>query len=604
MRPTGIMFRLLIVSVALVIFVPSAPAFEHFITAREGRLYEGAQPFRFLSFNIPNLTYTEDDLRFTQVNGFRWPTTFEINDALGTIRQMGGRVARSYVLSVAKTNDPIGMPRHILGPGKLNEEAMVILDEVLAGANRHGVRLIIPFVDQWNWWGGIGEIAAWRGKPAEEFFTDAQVMADYKAIVALVLNRVNTKTGVPYKEDKAVLAWELGNELKAPAAWVREMAPYVKQLAPKQLVAESYFTASDNPGVDIVQDHLYQGDPTKMLPVIQESAKRAKGKKVYLVGEFGFISTEGMRAVMDTIIADPGICGGLMWSLRFHNQDGGYYWHHEPFGGDFFKAYHWPGGPAGAAYDEARFMKLVRAKAFEIQGKPVPPLDIPAAPDLFSVTDGGIANWRGATGAASYNLQRADQPTGPWRTVAWQVAADATQYRPLAVDEFTQAGRTYFYRLLARNEAGMSEPSKVFGPVTMRCRTLVDEFQNSFLIYRKEGKTELRSNDARNYKEDCHRLWGTNGTWIAYQITGRIKAARVYAFDERGEAGLQFHAGVDGVKGAKLTARSETFFGGKELYNYRAPRLYTLDTIPNDASGLSIVFEKETQLSRVELEFE
>lgn len=581
-----------------------AHAFEHFVTAREGRLYEGTQPFRFLTFNIPNLTYTEDDLRFTQVNSFRWPTTFEINDALDTIRQMGGRVARTYVLSVAKPNDPAGMPRHILGPGKLNEEAMVVLDEVLASANRHGVRLIIPFVDQWNWWGGIAEIAAWRGKTAEEFFTDAQVMADYKALVALVLNRVNTKTGVPYKDDKAVLAWELGNELKAPAAWVREMAPHVKQLAPKQLVAESYFTADDNPGVDIVQDHLYQGDPAKMIPVIQESTKRAKGKKVYLVGEFGFISTEGMRAIMDTIIADPDICGGLMWSLRFHNQDGGYYWHHEPYGGDFFKAYHWPGGPAGAAYDEARFMKLVRAKAFEIQNKPAPPLEVPAVPDLYSVTDGGIANWRGAVGAASYDLQRADKSTGPWQTVVWQATADATQYRPLAVDEFTQAGRTYFYRLLARNEAGLSAPSKTFGPVTMRCRTLVDEFQNTFLIYRKDGKVELRSNDARNYKEDCQRLWGTNGTWIAYQITGKIKAVRIYAFDEKGEAGLQFYAGVDGGKGGKLAARSETFFAGKELYNYRAPRLYTLDVLLGAMSGLSITFEKETQISRVEIEYE
>jgi hypothetical protein len=599
-------FAVLLLGLGMLIAPPPARAagFEHFITAREGRLFEGAQPYRFLSFNIPNLTYTEDDLRFTQVNSFRWPTTYEIDDALGTIKQMGGRVARSYVLSVAKTNDPAGMPRHILGPGQLNEEAMVVLDEVLASANRQGVRLIIPFVDQWNWWGGIAEIAAWRGKKAEEFFTDPQVREDYKALVSLVLNRVNTKTGVPYKEDKAVLAWELGNELKAPATWVREMAPIVKQLAPKQLVAESYFTADDNPGVDIVQDHLYQGDPAKMIPVIQESAKRAKGKRVYLVGEFGFISTEGMRAIMDTISADPDICGGLMWSLRFHNQDGGYYWHHEPWGGDFFKAYHWPGGPAGAAYDEARFMKLVRAKAYEISGIPAPKLAVPAAPDLFSVTDGGIANWRGSTGAASYDLQRAEKQRGPWQTVVWRATADATQYRPLAVDEFTQVGRAYYYRLVAQNEAGQSKPSKVFGPVKMRCRTLVDEFQNTFLIYRKDGKVELRSNEARNYKEDCHRLWGTNGNWIAYQITGKIKAVRVYAFDEKGEAGLAFHSGNDGTKGAKLVARSETFFAGKELYNYRAPRRYTLDSLPGETSGLTIAFEQETQISRVEIEYE
>lgn len=592
------------VASALLVASLRATAFEHFITAKGDQLFEGKEPYRFMSFNIPNLTYTEDDMRFTQLNPFRLPTTYEIDDALATIHQMGGRVARTYVLSVAKTNDPAGMPRHIIAPGKLNEVAMVVLDEVLASANRHNVRLIIPFVDFASWWGGITELAAWRGKTKDEFFTDPQVREDFKQLVALVVNRVNTKTGVRYKDDKAVLAWELGNELKAPVAWVREMAPVVKQLAPQQLVAESYFTANDNPGVDIVQDHLYQGDPVKMIAQIHESVKRAAGKKVYMVGEFGFVSTEAMRAIMDATIKEPAVAGGLIWSLRFHSQDGGYYWHHEPWGGDFFKAYHWPGGPAGAAYDEPRFMRLVRAKAFEIQGKLAPALEVPAAPDLFSVTDGGIANWRGSVGAANYELQRADKSSGPWQTVAWQLTDDAASYRPLATDEFTQAGQTYFYRLVAQNEAGASKPSKVLGPVKMRCRTLVDEFQNTFLIYRKDGKVELRSNDARNYKEDCHRLWGTNGAWIAYQVTGKMKAVRVYAFDEKGEAGLQFHAGSDGIKGEQLKARSETFYAGKELYNYRAPRLYTLDLLPGDASGLCIAFEKETQISRVEIEYE
>ena len=139
------------------------------------------------------------------------------------------------------------------------------------------------------------------------------------------------------------------------------------------------------------------------------------------------------------------------------------------------------------------------------------------------------------------------------------------------------------------------KPSKVFGPVKMRCRTLVDEFQNTFLIYRKEGKIELKSNDARNYKEDCHRLWGASGMWIAYQITGKIKAVRVYAFDEKGEAGLQFHAGVDGGKGVRCEARRAfgNFYAGKGLYNYRAPRLYTLDSLPGDVRPEHRVRERD-----------
>jgi len=480
---------------------------------------------------------------------------------------------------------------------------MVMLDQVLASANKHGVRLIIPFVDFSSWWGGITEMAAWRGKTKSEFFTDPQVKEDYKRVVALVLKRVNTITGVPYIEDKAVLAWELGNELQAPVAWIREMAPFVKQLAPKQLVAESYFTANDNPGVDIVQDHLYQGDPVKMIAVIQESAKKAAGKRVYMVGEFGFITTEGMRAIMDTIIQDPSISGGLVWSLRFHNSDGGYYWHHEPHGGDFFKAFHWPGGPAGEPYDETRFMHLVRAKAYEIRGIPAPKLDVPLVPDLFRVTDGGIVSWRGSAGAANYELQRAEKARGPWRTVAWQLTDDAAQYRPLAVDEFTAVGQSYYYRLIARSEAGASKPSPVIGPVKIRCRTLVDEMRNTSLTYRSGGKPELRSNDARNYKEDCHRLSGMPGDWIAYQVTGKIKAVRVYAFGAQTEPGLEFRSGNDG-KGELLVPQTEDFYAGKEMYDFKRPRCYTLAALPGDTASVTILFQKETQIGRVEIEYQ
>ena len=605
--PRWATFRPALLAAALALLPPlpaqAGEGFRDFITSRGSQLMEGDQPFRFMSFNIPNLTYTEDDMRFEQLSGFRLPTAFEIDDALASIQQIGGRVARTYVLSVHKTNDPPDLPRHILGPDKLNEPAMAVLDQVLATANRRGVRLIIPFIDQNSWWGGIEELAGWRGKPRDAFFTDPQVREDYKRLVSLVLHRTNTLTGVRYMDDKAVLAWELGNELKAPREWVREMAPYLKQLDPKHLVAESYFTDPDNAGVDIVQDHLYQGDPVKMIEQIQASVKRAAGRKVYMVGEFGFVTTEGMRAVMDTIIQDPAIAGGLIWSLRFHNQDGGYYWHHEPYGGDFFKAYHWPGGPAGEPYDESRFMQIVRAKAWQIRGRPAPPLEAPAAPDLFRVSDGGVITWRGSAGAAAYELQRADQPTGPWQTIAGQLTDDAAQYRPLAADESAQPGRSYCYRLIARNQAGSSSPSQVFGPVTIRCRTLVDELPNLPRTYRKGGKLELRSNDARNYKEDCHRLWGAPGAWIAYQVPSRIIAARVYAFGDQGEPALDFLAGSEPGKSPALAVRAQDFYAGKEMYNFRRPQLYTLEALPADASALTIQFRKDSQLSRVEIEY-
>ncbi len=365
--------------------------FENFVRRDGDVLKDGDREFRFLSFNIPNLHYVEDDMRFDQTMPFRLPDAFEIDDALGAIEQIGGQVVRTYTLAVKKADDPPDLPRYILGPGQFNEEAFKTLDAVIAAAHRHRVRLIIPFVDQWSWWGGTAELAAFRGKKPEEVWTDPQVIEDFKNIITFVVSRVNTVTGVRYRDDKAILAWETGNELHSPPAWTKQMAAHIKSLDPQHLVLDGTHrevllpSSLEDSNIDFVQTHHYEKDPRMMIAHIVESAKMAKGKKPYFVGEFGFLGTEALCAVMDTV-RDQKLTGALLWSLRYRSRDGGFYWHHEPAGGDYFKAYHWPGFPSGEKYDERRLMQFVRERAFEIQGLTVPPLPKPKPPRLLSVS--------------------------------------------------------------------------------------------------------------------------------------------------------------------------------------------------------------------------
>ena len=63
--------------------------------------------------------------------------------------------------------------RHVEGPGKFNEEAFKAYDKVLQIANKVGIRVIIPLVDNWWWWGGPKEYAAFRGKQKDEFRTQS-----------------------------------------------------------------------------------------------------------------------------------------------------------------------------------------------------------------------------------------------------------------------------------------------------------------------------------------------------------------------------------------------------------------------------------------------
>jgi mannan endo-1,4-beta-mannosidase len=583
-------------------------AFENFIRRDGDVLKDGDREFRFLSFNIPNLHYVEDDMRFEQGMPFRLPDAFEIDDALGTIEQMGGQVVRMYALSVKKPDDPPELPRHILGPGQFNEQAFVALDQVIAAAHRHRVRLIVPFIDQWSWWGGTTELAAFRGKKPQEFWTDPQVIEDYKGIVAFVINRVNTVTGVRYRDDKAILAWETGNELHSTPEWTKQIAACIKSLDSQHLVVDGTHrqvllpSSLDDPSIDFVQTHHYEKDAREMIAHVVESARMAKGKKPYHLGEFGFLSTAALSAVMDTV-RDQKLAGALLWSLRYRTRDGGFYWHHEPAGGDYFKAYHWPGFEIGEKYDERRLMQSVREKAFAIRGLTPPPLEKPKAPRLLSVSSGGQMSWQGSVGTACCDVQRADAARGPWTTVGAGVSEAQVQYRPLFVDESARPGRAYYYRVIARNFSGSSEPSNVVGPIRVTHRTLVDEFWNDSRIFAKEGKLQFVENQARKFKEDCHRLSGESNSAIVYYAPGGIEAARIFLFSPSDQPGIGVAFSKDGktFEPAELAvARTVTY--GEDAYGFWKALLCSLN--PRDA-GLDFVrieFQSETQLSRIEID--
>jgi mannose/cellobiose epimerase-like protein (N-acyl-D-glucosamine 2-epimerase family) len=581
-----------------------------FVSARGDRLFEGEREYRFLSFNVPNLHYVEDDLRFEQALPFRWPDEYEIADALESIRQLGGQVVRPYALSVRKASDPPELPRHVLGPAQFDEAGFEALDAVLAVARQKGVRLIVPLVDNWSWWGGVAEYAAFRGKEREAFWSDPQLIDDFKGTVRFVLTRVNTRTGVAYRDDPTILAWETGNELHCPHGWTRTIAAYIKQLDPNHLVLDGRHEevlgreSLDDPSVDLLQTHHYERDPREMIAHIRRSAALARGRKPYHVGEFGFLSTAGMAGVMDAIV-EEGLAGGLVWSLRPHSRDGGFYWHHEPHGGDLFKAYHWPGFASGEAYDEAGLLRELRRRAFAIRGIPEPEREPPAPSRVVAVTAGGLVTWRGSAGATGYDVQRRELPTTEWRTIAHGVSDAEVQYFPLYCDEMATPGHAYSYRVVARNEAGASAPSEPFGPVSITHRTLVDELPDGSRVLLREGTLAFRSDQARRFKEDAHGLTGQVGAAVVYRTDRPMTGARLYAFAEKPGEHLAIAVSLGGNQFSAFAPHAEALSAGDAAtYGYWLPVLYRLHGVPHGTRFLRVEFRSESvRLARVELDY-
>jgi mannan endo-1,4-beta-mannosidase len=608
-RASGFIPRALsVISVVLALPLCGASSvFRHFVQVQGDQLVEGGQPFRFLSFNIPNLHLVEDNVAFAETNPWRLPDRFEITDALASVRQQGGTVVRTYVLSVVRTNDTPGAPRHVLGPGRFNEEALRALDLVLQIANEQGVRVIVPFVDNWSWWGGIAEYAGFRGKPKEAFWTDPQILDDFKATIRHVVTRKNTLTGVRYCDDRAILCWETGNELQSPSPWTREIAGFIKSLDRNHPVMDGYHTTELRaeslamPEVDIVTTHHYPGGRKSFAELVRDNWAKAKGRKPYVVGEFGFVDTAQMAAAIDAVL-ETGTAGALAWSLRYRNRDGGFYWHSEPAGGNKYKAFHWPGFTSGADYDEIELMSLMRQKAFEIRGLPLPTISAPEPPKLLPVIDSAAIGWQGSVGATTYLVERAGSQRGPWLTAGENIDETLVQYRPLFADTQATNG-TWFYRVRPRNATGMSAPSNVAGPVKVTHATLVDELADFSSIHSRAGTLDLQTRDCRKAKEDAHRIAGTSGSAIVYRVAGPIQSCRLFAFFPKAVADFRFSTSRDGSGYTSIRSESQPVVSGAGDYGYWTPVLFQCRPADGGARFLKIEFRGEAQIGRVEIRY-
>jgi mannan endo-1,4-beta-mannosidase len=156
------------------------------------------------------------------------------------------------------------------------------LDYVVAKAGNLGLRLVIPFVNNWNDFGGMDQYVRWRGgRYHDDFFTDPLIRTWFKAWIAHVLNRVNSITGVAYKDDPTIMVWELANEPRCLSGgayprsstcstqtlidWAADMSAYVKTLDANHLVSVGDEGFYCRPGADDWTENCGEGVDTLRL---------------------------------------------------------------------------------------------------------------------------------------------------------------------------------------------------------------------------------------------------------------------------------------------------------------------------------------------------
>jgi len=600
----------------------SPSGFSNFITREGNKLYDGDKVFRFAGANMPGIMLPYDFTLFLPER-MNLPTPWEQEDAFKTLKQMNAGVLRTWNLPIRKPNETQKPWHYVLGPGQFNEEAFKVVDSMFALANKYNIRVIFALTaGSGDYLGGMITYAEHRGKTRDEFYTDPQVKEDYKATVRYVLNRTNTITGVKYRDDKAVLAWQFGNELAfAPAPWLSEMAAYIKSQAPHQLVAETVHRPGRpmtiDPNIDLVTRHLYPdypGTENGWIAAIQKEMVILAKQRPLFIGEYGpYIDNkmftkdnvaEKLRDFLDCVQHEDGIAGSLFWSMYFHHQDGGFYWH-QIMTYPAAWSYHWPSAPTADAQQGAKLMATLREAAFRIQGLPVPPVPVPDSPELLPIGEVPLITWRGAAGASGYDIQRAQAADGPWKTIASNVSDSDTAYRPLYSDRTAKSGGSYFYQVLALNSSGKSQPSKAVGPVKVKSVCLVDELQDFSLCHSKSEGLVLENDFNSIFAEYMFRADGKTGDFLVYQVPAAMKKFKIVGFVQNEEDDFSFLVSSDGITYAPLQpqrkARPLPATPGGASKGQKRTLVGYESTVPAGNRFLKVLWNGPSELDRVEI---
>lgn len=215
-----------LMSIITISSVQAAPA--GFVTTNSNYFVLDGKPFYFAGTNNYYFAYSSNTM---------------IDDVLNDAKSMQLKVIRcwGFLDGEAKVGK-VMQPKM----GVYDESGFERLDYAINKAGEMGIKLVLPLVNNWDDFGGMNQYVKWAGATKhDDFYTNATIKKAYKDYINHVLNRVNTYNGLKYKDDPAIMTWELGNEPRCDTDktgntllnWADEMSTYIKSLDPNHLVA-------------------------------------------------------------------------------------------------------------------------------------------------------------------------------------------------------------------------------------------------------------------------------------------------------------------------------------------------------------------------------
>ncbi|KAJ3262286.1 hypothetical protein HK103_002700 [Boothiomyces macroporosus] len=172
------------------------------------------------------------------------------------------------------------------------------MDAVIHQAQLAGVKLILTLTNNWSDFGGIDFYVAKFSNSVfkfhSDFYTQENIKSQFKRWINHVLTRNYTITGIAYKDDPTILAWELGNEFRCTGSGLSLPDQWNSSNEPDLLTNTLRW----------INDHY--------------TVSQKVNKPIY-VGEYGIV--KGNQRLADfpqiqSLIQQLGMSGSLMWLLQ------------------------------------------------------------------------------------------------------------------------------------------------------------------------------------------------------------------------------------------------------------------------------------------------
>jgi mannan endo-1,4-beta-mannosidase len=274
-----VMVAAIAIAAGSALFLPRAtPPFpsDTFVTVIDGKFTLAGRPYYFAGGNF----WQGMNLGVDGPTGDRARLTAELD----TLQQLGITNLRVMASSEGPDTEPYRiLPSLMIAPGVYNQSVLDGLDFLVAEMGKRTMKAVMVLNNYWQWSGGMAQYVSWyEGTPipypgdygtfmgySARFYLCDECQTWYRHHIEMLINHTNPYTGLKYRDDPAVFAWELANEPRRyPDTWIDDTAAYIKSLDPNHMITtgsegsppgerQSFIEAHNGPNIAYTTVHIW-----------------------------------------------------------------------------------------------------------------------------------------------------------------------------------------------------------------------------------------------------------------------------------------------------------------------------------------------------------